>query len=284
MPASGGSHSKVRAGQIVEQDFEVRSEQALPALLQEAEQIRLVHQQLVEAPIQSVLVRQREVRAEQIAHRTLFIPLPMQPPLAAGVDQAVGDQRLQHVQPPCPLPRCGQPGRPEIIQPQLIPHMAGQPAGAPLPRPVQPQTAQPDMHHIAVQCRCLPILGEQRDLSGLLAVFVERLDRPAPRRALGIVDLAQIQHMPLHRAAARHPAVLHDAPVAVLLAVLPANLVAQKHGRRLPNPAAVSQETWSAPHAVFAVSRRVDAGIFRDLPAPGRHKIPEIVVQLRKSG
>jgi hypothetical protein len=59
-----------------------------------------------------------------------------------------------------------------------------------------------------------------------LAVLVERLDRPTPSRALGIVDLAQIKHMTLHRAAARHPAVLHDAPVAVLLAVLAANLVA----------------------------------------------------------
>ena len=97
----------------------------------------------------------------------------MQPPLAAGIDQAVGDQRLQHVQPPCPFPRYRQPRRPEVIQPQLIPQMARQPASAPLPRPVQPQTAQPDMHHIAVQRRCRPILGEQRDLSGLLAALVE---------------------------------------------------------------------------------------------------------------
>ena len=42
---------EIRAGQIVEQDFEVRPEQALPALLQEAEQLRLVRQQLVQAPI-----------------------------------------------------------------------------------------------------------------------------------------------------------------------------------------------------------------------------------------
>ena len=35
------------------------------------------------------------------------------------------------------------------------------------------------MHYIAVQRRCLPILGEQRDLSGLLAVLVKCLDRLA---------------------------------------------------------------------------------------------------------
>ena len=68
---------------------------------------RSIFRKLVETPIQSVLVYQGEVRAEQIAHRTLFVPLPVQPPLAAGVDQAVGDQRLQHVQPPCPLPPAG---------------------------------------------------------------------------------------------------------------------------------------------------------------------------------
>ena len=161
--------------------------------------------------------------------------------------------------------------------------MARQPAGAPLPRPVQPQSAEPDMHHIAVQRRRVPILGEQRDLSGLLAALVECLDRPAPRRALAVVDLAQIQHMPLHRPAAGHPAVLHDAPVAMLLAVLPAKLVAQKHAARLSKPVPVSQGTWSAPHAVVA-DFRADARIFSDLPAAGRHKIPEIVVELRKSG
>jgi hypothetical protein len=139
--------------------------------------------------------------------------------------------------------------------------MAGQPASAPLPRPVQPKAAEPDMHHIAVQCRGLPILGEQRDLSSLLAVLVKCFDRLAPARPLDIVDLAQIQHMALQRPPARHSPVLHDAPVAVLLAVLTANLMAQKHRRRLPKLSAVSQETWSAPHAVFDNPRTLILGI-----------------------
>jgi hypothetical protein len=40
----------------------------------------------------------------------------------------------------------------------------------------------------------------------------------------------------------------------VLLAVLPANLMAQKHDRRLPKPWAVSRDTWSAPQAVSVAS------------------------------
>jgi hypothetical protein len=95
---------EIRAGQVVEQDFELGLEQGLPPLLQEAEQIGLVRQQLVEAAIQIVLLHQVEVLAQQIAHRTAFIPLPMQPPLTARIDQSVGDQRLRHIQPMCSLP------------------------------------------------------------------------------------------------------------------------------------------------------------------------------------
>jgi hypothetical protein len=54
---------EIRAGQIVEQDFELGVEQRLPALLQETEQFRLVRQQLVEAAIQVVLLRQVEFPA-----------------------------------------------------------------------------------------------------------------------------------------------------------------------------------------------------------------------------
>jgi hypothetical protein len=106
------------------------------------------------------------------------------------------------------------------------------------------------MHHIAIQRGPRAILGKQRDLSGMLTALVERFDRVAPCCSLVIVDLSQIQHMPLHRAPAGHTAVFNDAPVAVLLAVFTANLLAQKHDARLPKPPAVSQATWSAPHAI----------------------------------
>src|SRR5208283_1558548 len=101
--------------------------------------------------------------------------------------------------------------------------MTGQPARSPLPRSAQPHAAEPDVHHITVQRRRRTILGEQRDLPGVLATLVKCFDGPAPRRSLAIVDLAQIQHVPLHRSTAANPAVLNDAPVAILLTVLAAN-------------------------------------------------------------
>ncbi len=69
-------------------------------------------------------------------------------------------------------------------------------------------------------------------------------DRTAPGQLLRGVDLAQIQHVPLHDPAAGHTAVLHYAPVAVLLAVLLAGRGAQEHdgqplsarADRPPNP------------------------------------------------
>ena len=91
--------------------------------------------------------------------------------------------------------------------------------------------------HIAIQRRRRTVLGEQRDLPTVRTVLVQRLDRTTPGSLLRIVDLTVVQHVPLHRSTARNPAVLHDAPVAVLLAVLPANLVAKKHAGTIP-PAA----------------------------------------------
>ena len=80
---------EIRAGQIIEQDVEFSLKQRLPALLQEAEQVRLVRQQFVQAAIQIVLADQSEILAQQIADRALVKPLPVQPPFTARVDQAI---------------------------------------------------------------------------------------------------------------------------------------------------------------------------------------------------
>jgi hypothetical protein len=78
-------------------------------------------------------------------------------------------------------------------------------------------------------------LGPQPIANTLLSE--EGLSRPEPRFELAllrVVDLAQVQHVPLHHAPSGGPIVLDNAPVAMLLAILPANLAAQEHdGRRL---------------------------------------------------
>jgi hypothetical protein len=45
---------------------------------------------------------------------------------------------------------------------------------------------------------------------------------------LPVVDLAQVQHVPLHHAPAADPGVLDNTPVAVVFAILPATLETQE--------------------------------------------------------
>jgi hypothetical protein len=80
---------------------------------------------------------------------------------------------------------------------------------------------------------CLPVGMVQLGSSEFMVVLDHR-DRPPPRQFLRVVDLAQVQHVPLHHAPTADPRVLDNAPIAVLLAILPVNFAAQEHdGRQL---------------------------------------------------
>src|SRR5580765_2174507 len=77
------------------------------------------------------------------------------------------------------------------------------------------------------------ILGKQRQHPWLRAAFVKHLNRLAPRQLLRVVDLAEVKHMPLHHAPVSHALVLDNAEVAVLLAILLPNHLAQEHAAEL---------------------------------------------------
>src|SRR5271166_4430050 len=109
--------------------------------------------------------------------------------------------------------------------------MAGEPARAPLPWPMQLHGPEPDLHAMALGVfGQRPIGGEQGQLGGLLRTLVEGLDPPAPGLLLTAVDFAEIEHLSLHHLAAGAPLALDNAPVPVLLAVLEASIRAQIHG------------------------------------------------------
>jgi hypothetical protein len=73
------------------------------------------------------------------------------------------------------------------------------------------------------------ILREQRQRPGTTRILVEHLNRLAPGRRLRGVDLAEIQHMPLHHPAVIETLILNDVPVVVRLAVVPSLGASQKH-------------------------------------------------------
>ena len=272
---------EVRAGQVVKKDVEAGAEQILPAPTQMGEQSRFMLKQLVEAAIERVLLDQRKISAEQIAHGALLEPQPVQAPLAAWIDEPVADQRLEDVAPAGPLARIGQTSRPETVEFQLLIELTGEPARPPLPRPVQLHGPEPDLHPMALGViGQRPIGGEQGQLSGLLRPLVEGLDHPAPAFLLAVVDFAEIEDLALHDFAAGAALALDNAPLAVLLAVLEASIRGQRHDEQIYAKLFFCKGTWSPLHANFETSSLKQLA-FRSLTTP---KFAVCLRQLRKSG
>ena len=233
IPAAAATHRGgllvPRCGQIVKQHIEAGVEQRFPAFPQKREQRTLVRQQLVQAAIQHIVGDDPHRTAQQVPHRAVLVPVPVQAPLAARINQLVAHLRLQDVQPARALPAHRQPRTPEPIQLQSIPKRQCQPASPPLARAVQTEILDVDANRLAFQLRCFPIVGKQRHRHWP-RIPPQHLDRPAPGRPLAVVDLAEIEHLPLHHTPVAVAAVLDHAPVTVLLAVLETSLGAHKHG------------------------------------------------------
>jgi hypothetical protein len=149
--------------------------------------------------VQLVDLGEPRILAQQIGQGAALKPLTVQPPFAARCQQAIGDQYQQHLIPARPLAAHAKPLRPELIELQLAPQQQRQPARAPLPWPAQTQFRQPDPDDRGVgQQPFTAILRKQRQRARLRGAVLQNRDRPSPRQFLRVVDLAQIQHVPLH--------------------------------------------------------------------------------------
>jgi hypothetical protein len=62
-----------------------------------------------------------------------------------------------------------------------------------------------------------------------LSSFVKGFDQIGPGCALTVIDLAKVQHIPLHHIAASTTPALHNAPITVFLAILEASVASQIH-------------------------------------------------------
>jgi len=109
---------------------------------------------------------------------------------------------------------------PKLIQPQLLPQLAGQLAVAEDPRPPQFQPTQLYLYAVHRIDWYLPVLREQTHARVALLLLVEDIQRLPPCGLLLVIDLAQIQNRPPYGSIARQAAILHDAEVAVILGVL----------------------------------------------------------------
>src|SRR5262249_23694091 len=61
------------------------------------------------------------------------------------------------------------------------------------------------------------------------AAFIKGFDQLAPSLALAVIDLAEVQHLPLHHLATGAALVLDNIPVAMLFAVFEASVVSQEN-------------------------------------------------------
>jgi len=89
--------------------------------------------------------------------------------------------------------------------------------------------------------RHLAIGREQGQLGRALRRLIERLDDPAPSRPLAVVDLAQIEHLPLHHPAAGATLALDNVPIEMLFAVFAPPVRLQVHAADSTPTAAASQ-------------------------------------------
>jgi hypothetical protein len=92
---------------------------------------------------------------------------------------------------------------PELIQSELLPQLASQPAIAEYPWPPQFQTVQANLCAIYGVSRKLAIVREKTHRGEALFLLVEYLQRLAPRRLLLIINLAEIQDCTLCSFSAR---------------------------------------------------------------------------------
>lgn len=89
-----------------------------------------------------------------------------------------------------------------------------------MPRTLQPHLVHAYVNHIAIDGLNWSIFRKQRNRAWRIFAIFQYLYRAPPGFSLAVVDLAQIENMPLHHTPVAEAMVLDDAPVAVFFAVL----------------------------------------------------------------
>ena len=92
------------------------------------------------------------------------------------------------------------------------------------------QSVQSDLNHFTVQLRWPSVGRKQGDLSHEAVALLDHLDRFDPGGALGVVDFAKAENLPLDHFVVHCPVILNDTPIAMLFAVFEPGFVSKEHG------------------------------------------------------
>ena len=90
---------EVSGSEIVKQHVKLRAEEIAPAPTQMRKECVLVCEQTIQAAIERVVLRVACVHSKQIGQGRRAEPVPVQPPFAAGREQAVKREHSQHFLP-----------------------------------------------------------------------------------------------------------------------------------------------------------------------------------------
>src|SRR5271170_8040299 len=136
---------------------------------------------------------------------------------------------------------------PKTVQSKLLVELTGQPARAPLSRPMQLHRVEPHLHTVRLRVfGKRPIGRKQKELRVVASVFIKGFDLPTPSFMLAIVDLAEIQHLALHHFTAAASLVLDNIPIAMLFAVFEA----QEHANQF-SPNKIDEKILGLPYRRF---------------------------------
>ena len=104
-----------------------------------------------------------------------------------------------------------------------------QAATAPLTRTLEGELIRPDLHDARVIGGRGAVMGKERDLGSRVGIGRMSIESFAPGIALGIIDLAEGEHLPLSDAPVVESFVFDHTPAGVFLAIFFADLSTQKH-------------------------------------------------------
>ncbi len=216
---------EIRARDVVEQHFVLDRKQLAAALRQMRFERGLVREQMIEPAIEPILVDLLIAKLQQIAKRRAAIPVLGNVQLARRLAEPRRHQHGRHLRPGDALLADRKQPLAQILKPHPAPQRQRQIHIAKLTRALDANALQPHRHR-----QISAAVVEQLRLLGR----ADQTPRQRPRLdATVLIELAEMRHRLLNDATTNTNAA-HQAPIAMNLAVLLANRVAQIHAPSKP--------------------------------------------------
>ena len=181
--------------------------------------------------------------------------MTMQPPFAAGREEPVDDEDAQHFFPIGFLAADRQPGAEEVVEAQGAPQFVREPARAPLPRAFEREGGEAHLERFHFARRRRAVLGKQRQLAGSSVALINDGNGAFPSEALAVVDLAQIQHVPVRDLVSWIAPALDDGPTAVNLPVFAPLPALEEHEPQFTAASGRAEGGRSGLHALWKTRR-----------------------------